>query len=107
MWPEGARDESLVAKEAASLSSRALQVHVLHVVRTLIPVGGMERAMRRVIDGLSARGMRHSILLLSDAKNILDFGENVPIYRVVSPPRDPRMPMGIWSHLEKLQPTVI
>lgn len=82
-------------------------VHVLHVVRTLVPEGGMERAMRRVVDGLSLRGIRHSILLLSDAENVLDFGDKAPLYRVVSPPRDPRMPLGIYQHLERLKPTVI
>jgi glycosyltransferase involved in cell wall biosynthesis len=84
-----------------------LQVHVLHVVRTLNPEGGMERAMRRVVDGLSERGIRHSILLLSDVTTALDFGERAPIYRVVSPPRDPRMPLGIWNQLDRLEPTVI
>src|SRR6185436_18547702 len=83
------------------------EVHVLHVVRTLVHEGGMERAMRRVVEGLGARGIRHSILLLSDAKNVLDFGEHAKLHRVVSPPRDPRMPLGIWNHLERLEPTVI
>jgi glycosyltransferase involved in cell wall biosynthesis len=89
------------------LRLRDHEVHVLHVVRTLFPEGGMERAMRRVIEGLSLRGLRHSILLLSDAQNVLDFGDRAPLYRVVSPPRDPRMPIGIWNHLERLAPTVI
>lgn len=83
------------------------EVHVLHVVRTLVPEGGMERAMRRVVEGLSTRGIRHSILLLSDAKNVLEFGDTAPVYRVVSPRRDPRMPLGIRNHLERLKPTVI
>jgi glycosyltransferase involved in cell wall biosynthesis len=86
---------------------RDSDVHVLHVVRTLIVEGGMERAMRRVVEGLARRGIRHSVLLLSDAEDILDFGGAAPVYRVVSPPRDPRMPLGIWQQLEKLAPTVI
>lgn len=82
-------------------------MHVLHVVRTLIPEGGMERAMRRVVAGTAARGIRHSILLLSDAKNTLDFGTDAEISRVVSPPRDPRMPLGIYNEIDRLKPTVI
>lgn len=63
--------------------------------------------MRRVVEGLGRRGIQHSILLLSDAAKVLDFGDAAPVYRVVSPPRDPRMPLGIWRELERLRPTVI
>jgi glycosyltransferase involved in cell wall biosynthesis len=91
----------------AQLRANDRQVHVLHVVRTLIPEGGMERAMRRVVGGTAARGIRHSILLLSDAKNTLDFGTDAEISRVVSPPRDPRMPLGIYNEIDRLNPSVI
>lgn len=81
-------------------------VHVLHVVRTL-GKGGLERNLRRVVVDLSERGIRHSIALLQDQRNTIPFPPHVPIHRVVTQPRDPRMSLGIWRLIRELEPTVI
>lgn len=82
------------------------EVHVLHVVRTL-GHGGMEQNLRRVVIELGRRGLRHSILLLHDHPGVISFPPEVPIHRVVTAPRDPRMIAKIWRMLNRLRPTVI
>jgi glycosyltransferase involved in cell wall biosynthesis len=88
------------------MKDHAKPVHVLHVVRTL-GRGGLERNLRRVVVDLSRRGIRHSIALLHDQADTIPFPPEVPIYRVITRPRDPRMALGIWRLIHQLRPTVI
>jgi glycosyltransferase involved in cell wall biosynthesis len=85
----------------------AERVHVLHIVRTLTVDGGMERSMKRVIEGLAGRNIRHTVLLLSDAEDVLDLAHLAPLLRVCPRRRDPRTSFGIWRQLCRLHPTVI
>ena len=81
--------------------------HVLHVVRTLGRTGGMERNLYRVVVALKKRGIRHSIALLSDFPETIDFGDHAPVYRVVTPTRDPRMAVKLRALIRMLRPTVV
>src|SRR5687767_12479731 len=81
-------------------------VHVVHVVRTL-GRGGMERNLRRVVLATIERGIAHSILLLHDHPDVIDFPRSVPVIRLVSKPRDPRLAVRIAWMLRRLSPTVI
>ncbi|MCK6544576.1 glycosyltransferase [Myxococcota bacterium] len=80
-------------------------VHVLHVVCTLTREGGMEGVLRRVVVGLGARGVRHSVLLVSSEPPTLELA--APIHPVVPHRRDPRTALAILGHLEALRPTVV
>lgn len=82
-------------------------VHVLHVVRTLGKSGGMERNLYRVVKALSARGIRHSIALLSDFPDIIDFGDLADVTRIVTPPNDPRLILKLRAHMQRVRPTVV
>lgn len=97
----------LVAKiESEHPAPSALEdVHVLHVVCTLTREGGMEGVLRRVVAGLGSRGIRHSVLLLSNDAPTLDL--DAPIHRVRPWRRDPRMTLGLLRHLDALKPSVI
>jgi glycosyltransferase involved in cell wall biosynthesis len=81
--------------------------HVLHVVRTLGRSGGMERNLHRVVVATRARGVRHSIALLSDFPDVIDFGEHAEVHRVLSAPNDPRLILKLRRLLARLAPTVI
>ena len=83
------------------------RVHVLHVVRTLGRSGGMERNLFRVVKALRARGIEHSIALLSDFPDIIDFGELADVTRIVTPPNDPRLILELRAHMQAVQPTVV
>lgn len=83
------------------------EVHVLHVVRTLGRSGGMERNLYRVVKALSARGIRHSIALLSDFEDIIDFSGLAEVTRIVTPPNDPRLVLKLRAHLKAVRPTVV
>lgn len=82
-------------------------VHVLHVVRTLGKGGGMEMNLYRVVVALRARGIRHSIALLSSWPDIIDFGEHAPVIRLVSRDNDPRLILRLRDVVRELKPTVI
>lgn len=80
--------------------------HVVHVMRTL-GHGGMEKNMRRVALALERRGIRHSIVLLSERKDLLQFPPSIPVRRIVTAPRDPRVLAHLARRLFELEPTVI
>lgn len=80
--------------------------HVVHIMRTL-GHGGMEKNLRRVVLALEPRGIRHSILLLSERKDLLHFPASVVVRRIVTAPRDPRLLFHLARHFRALQPTVI
>lgn len=81
--------------------------HVLHVVRTLGRSGGMERNLYRVVKTTHARGIRHSIALLSDFPDIIDFGELAEVTRFVTEPNDPRLITMLRAHIRRLRPDVV
>lgn len=85
----------------------ANDVHVLHVVRTLGRSGGMERNLYRVIKTLTERGLRHSIALLSDFEDIIDFSGLAEVKRIVTPPNDPRLVWMLRQHIQQVRPTVV
>lgn len=76
------------------------------MVRTL-GHGGMEKNLRRVALATEARGIRHSIVLLSERKDLLQFPASIEVHRVYRQPRDPRIIYDIAQRLFRLQPTVI
>lgn len=80
--------------------------HVVHIMRTL-GHGGMEKNLRRVVLALEPRGIRHSILLLSERKDLLQFPPSVVVRRIVTRPRDPRLLFHLARHFRLLKPTVI
>ncbi len=82
-------------------------VHVLHVVRTLGRSGGMERNLFRVVEALAGRGIKHSIALLSDFEDIIDFGDLAEVTRIVTGPNDPRLVLKLQALMQRLQPTVV
>lgn len=82
-------------------------VHVLHVVRTLGKAGGLERNLYRVVRALAARGLRHSIALLSDFQDIIDFGSLAEVHRVPTRPNDPWLVAKLRALIARLGPTVI
>lgn len=82
-------------------------VHVLHVVRTLGRSGGMERNLYRVVQTLAGRGIKHSIALLSDFEDVIDFGELAEVTRVVTGPNDPRLVLKLRALMQRIQPTVV
>jgi glycosyltransferase involved in cell wall biosynthesis len=67
----------------------------------------MERNLVRIAGALSGRGIESSILLLHHHQDTLPLPPNIPLYRVITGPRDPRMAVGIWRMLRRIQPTVI
>lgn len=83
------------------------RVHVMHVVRTLGRSGGMERNLYRVVKALSERGIEHSIALLSDFPDIIDFTGLAEVTRIVTPPNDPRLISKLRAHMQRVQPTVV
>lgn len=83
------------------------QTHVLHVVRTLGKGGGLERNLYRIVAALVARGQRHSIALLSDFPDIIDFSGLAEVHRISTPPNDPWLVAKLRRLITKLEPTVL
>jgi glycosyltransferase involved in cell wall biosynthesis len=67
----------------------------------------MEKNLRRVALATEPRGIRHSIVLLSERKDLLQFPPSIEVHRVYRRPRDPRLIYDIAQRLLRLSPTVI
>ncbi len=67
----------------------------------------MERNLHRVVVATAARGVRHTIALLSAFPDILDFGALAPVHRLVTRPNDPRLVLMLRALIERVRPTVI
>jgi len=82
-------------------------IHVLDVIPGL-RAGGMELAMSRVVEGLSARGMRHSVVCLKGEPEIRDrFSESIPIYCLYAGPNDLGLPVRLRRLIRQIRPDVI
>jgi glycosyltransferase involved in cell wall biosynthesis len=83
------------------------ETHVLHVVRTLGKGGGLERNLYRIVAALVRRGQRHSIALLSDFPDIIDFSGLAEVHRISTPPNDPWLVAKLRRLITRLGPTVL
>lgn len=83
------------------------EVHVLHVVRTLGDGGGMEKNLYRIVVALNERGIRSTILLLSDNTDVIDFEEHAPVDRITAAAKDRRIIIDIRNYLDRVRPDVI
>src|SRR5207253_2226271 len=48
-----------------------------------------------------------SVLLLHEHLDTIALPPGVPLHRVITAPRDPRMAVGIWRAIQSIKPTVI
>lgn len=83
------------------------ETHVLHVVRTLGKGGGLERNLYRIVAALVRRGQHHSIALLSDFPDIIDFSGLAEVHRISTPPNDPWLVAKLRRLISRLRPTVL
>jgi glycosyltransferase involved in cell wall biosynthesis len=83
------------------------KIHVVHVVPTL-GVGGMELALSRVLKGLDATIMKHTVICLKGEALIKHhLGESVRIYCMRSRPNEATLPFRLWRLLREIRPTII
>ena len=83
------------------------KIHVLHVVPTL-GAGGMEMALSRVVNGLQADGISHSIVVLKGEAIIREqFDPAVNIHCLHAQPRDAGLLLQLRRLIQTERPSVI
>lgn len=86
---------------------RQSDIHILHIVPGLGP-GGMELTMARVVRGLAARGVRHTIACLKGEPLIEDeFRGWAEIHCMHARPNEVALPWRLRRLIHQVAPTVI